>query len=94
MSPSASPARIDTALVWLRRDLRVDDHAALYHALTAAQRALCVFVFDRAILDALAGDHGAALDDFALLRRGNRLSVLPVSAAQWKHILQLENQRR
>jgi len=44
-------------------------------------------------LDELRG-HGAALDDFALLRRGNRLSVLPVSAAQWKHILQLENQRR
>ena len=29
-------------------------------------------------------------DDFALLRRGNRLSVLPVTAAQWKTILSLE----
>jgi predicted RNA-binding protein with PUA-like domain len=34
----------------------------------------------------------AALDDFALLRRGNRLSVLPVSAAQWNYILDLETQ--
>lgn len=31
-----------------------------------------------------------ALGDFALIRRGNRLSVLPVSSAQWKHILSLE----
>ena len=30
------------------------------------------------------------LGDFALLRRGNRLSVLPVTAAQYKHILTLE----
>ncbi|HAI60117.1 MAG TPA: EVE domain-containing protein, partial [Xanthomonadaceae bacterium] len=37
--------------------------------------------------------HADALDDFALLRRGNRLSVLPVSAAQWKHILALEKKR-
>ena len=44
---------IDAALVWLRRDLRVHDHAALYHALRAAKRVWCAFVFDRAILDAL-----------------------------------------
>jgi len=31
-----------------------------------------------------------ALGDFALIRRGNRLSVLPVTAAQWKTILALE----
>ena len=31
-----------------------------------------------------------ALGEFALLNRGNRLSVLPVSAAQYKHILSLE----
>jgi predicted RNA-binding protein with PUA-like domain len=30
------------------------------------------------------------LGDFPLLRRGNRLSVLPVTAAQWDHILSLE----
>ncbi len=31
-----------------------------------------------------------AFGDFALLRRGNRLSVLPVSAAQYKRILSME----
>ncbi len=44
---------IDRALVWLRRDLRADDHAALYHALRAARQVWCVFIFDRAILDPL-----------------------------------------
>jgi deoxyribodipyrimidine photo-lyase len=42
-----------SALVWLRRDLRVDDHAALHQALASARRVWCAFVFDRAILDAL-----------------------------------------
>jgi deoxyribodipyrimidine photo-lyase len=41
------------ALVWFRRDLRSDDQAALYHALTAARQVWCAFVFDRAILDPL-----------------------------------------
>ncbi|MCP5158480.1 MAG: EVE domain-containing protein [Gammaproteobacteria bacterium] len=31
------------------------------------------------------------LGDFTLLRQGNRLSVLPVTAAQWAFILALEN---
>jgi predicted RNA-binding protein with PUA-like domain len=30
------------------------------------------------------------LGDFALTRRGNRLSILPVSDAQWRAILELE----
>ena len=42
-----------SALVWFRRDLRCDDHAALYHALVAARRVWCAFVFDRDILDPL-----------------------------------------
>ncbi len=33
--------------------------------------------------------HADELDDFALLRRGNRLSVLPVTEAQWEFILEL-----
>ena len=44
---------IDRALVWFRRDLRLDDHTALYHALRAARRVWCAFVFDTAILDPL-----------------------------------------
>ncbi|MGD9773744.1 cryptochrome/photolyase family protein [Diaphorobacter sp.] len=41
------------ALVWLRRDLRWDDHAALYHALRRYPRVHCVFIFDTDILGAL-----------------------------------------
>ena len=42
------------ALVWFRRDLRLQDHAALAHALASCGRLYCAFVFDREILDALA----------------------------------------
>jgi deoxyribodipyrimidine photo-lyase len=48
---SAKP--YDAALVWLRRDLRAEDHAALYHALKAARAVHCAFVFDTEILDPL-----------------------------------------
>jgi len=34
--------------------------------------------------------HAQTLADLPLLRRGNRLSVMPVSAAQWAFILALE----
>ena len=44
---------LDHALVWFRRDLRADDHAALHAACRAARRVHGVFVFDRTILDAL-----------------------------------------
>jgi len=43
----------EKALVWFRRDLRDHDHAALAAALQTARQVHCVFVFDRAILDAL-----------------------------------------
>ncbi|SFN60225.1 deoxyribodipyrimidine photo-lyase type I [Formivibrio citricus] len=42
-----------TALVWLRRDLRLSDHAALSVALQEHGRVIPVFVFDRTILDPL-----------------------------------------
>lgn len=46
-------ADFDLGLVWFRRDLRVADHAALYHALTRCRRVLCAFVFDKEILGPL-----------------------------------------
>ncbi|MFY9261579.1 MAG: deoxyribodipyrimidine photo-lyase [Gallionella sp.] len=41
------------SLCWFRRDLRLHDHAALYHALKNSAAVYCVFVFDTDILDAL-----------------------------------------
>lgn len=40
-------------LMWFRRDLRVDDNAALWRALRTCREVICVFVFDKAILDSL-----------------------------------------
>jgi deoxyribodipyrimidine photo-lyase len=45
--------RYDRAMVWFRRDLRAEDHAALSHALAESRSVYCVFVFDTEILDAL-----------------------------------------
>jgi deoxyribodipyrimidine photo-lyase len=42
-------------LMWFRRDLRVDDNAALWHALRTCREVVCVFVFDKAILASLPG---------------------------------------
>lgn len=47
------PANYRSGLVWFRRDLRADDHAALHHALRLCRQVHCVFVFDTAILDPL-----------------------------------------
>ena len=41
-------------------------------------------------LDDIRGQAEKLGEDFALIRKGNRLSVLPVTAAQWKTILSLE----
>lgn len=56
MKPPLEPspkATYRAGMVWFRRDLRADDQAALYHALTQCEQVHCVFVFDREILDAL-----------------------------------------
>ena len=42
------------SLCWFRRDLRLDDQAALYHALRNSRAVHCVFVFDTDIVDKLA----------------------------------------
>lgn len=56
MKPPLEPspkAAYPAGLVWFRRDLRADDQAALYHALTQCEQVHCAFVFDRDILDVL-----------------------------------------
>ena len=45
------------SIVWLRRDLRLHDNAALYHALTSGRPVLVLFIFDRFILDRLEDQH-------------------------------------
>jgi deoxyribodipyrimidine photo-lyase len=43
----------NTTILWLRRDLRLDDNAALYYALRENKSVLPVFIFDTEILDKL-----------------------------------------
>jgi len=74
-----------SALHWFRRDLRDEDNAALYYALTSAARVHCAFVFDRPILEALSSRadrrvefiHASVLElREALRRRGGELVVV------------------
>ena len=55
MAPSSEPS-YPSGLVWFRRDLRANDQAALYRALTQCQEVHCAFVFDREILGRAARD--------------------------------------
>jgi deoxyribodipyrimidine photo-lyase len=45
------------SIIWLRRDLRLHDNAALYHALKSGRPVLPLFIFDREILDKLDDRH-------------------------------------
>lgn len=49
-------------ICWLRRDLRLDDNAALYHALKAKNPVLLIFIFDKNILDQLENKVDARVD--------------------------------
>jgi hypothetical protein len=43
----------DRSLIWFRRDLRLTDQAALFHALKSSKAVHCTFVFDTEILAGL-----------------------------------------
>jgi deoxyribodipyrimidine photo-lyase len=43
----------EISICWLRRDLRIDDNAALYYALKSPYPVLILFIFDKKILDKL-----------------------------------------
>ena len=42
--------RYPVSIVWLRRDLRLDDHVALFRAAEASERVVCAFVLDPRLL--------------------------------------------
>jgi deoxyribodipyrimidine photo-lyase len=86
------------SLIWFRRDLRVDDHAALHHALRSARRVVGVFVFDTAILDGLPADDRRVqflydsvcqldarlrqMGGYLIVRSGRAAQVIPQLAAE------------
>jgi deoxyribodipyrimidine photo-lyase len=72
---------VERAIVWLRRDLRLADNAALHAACTAAYEVVPLFVLDPALIRAAGAPRrwflrGAlAALDAALRDRGSRLTV-------------------
>jgi deoxyribodipyrimidine photo-lyase len=51
----------EVSICWLRRDLRIEDNAALLHALKGAHPVLMLFIFDRNILEKLPDRQDARL---------------------------------
>lgn len=49
-------------IFWFRRDLRLDDNAALYHALHSGKPVLPIFIFDEIILSKLENKHDKRVD--------------------------------
>ncbi|MEY2829412.1 MAG: hypothetical protein RIQ33_1270, partial [Bacteroidota bacterium] len=41
------------SIFWFRRDLRLHDNAALYHALKSGNSVIPIFIFDKNILNEL-----------------------------------------
>ncbi|HET6542367.1 MAG TPA: deoxyribodipyrimidine photo-lyase [Chryseolinea sp.] len=52
----------DTALCWFRRDLRLEDNAALHYALKENKKVLAFFIFDTMILKALEDKKDSRVD--------------------------------
>ncbi|WP_348945814.1 deoxyribodipyrimidine photo-lyase [Chitinibacter sp. FCG-7] len=88
-----------TAIVWLRRDLRISDNAALYTALKNADQVVLAFVFDTTILAGLPKqdrrvefiwealkDIKTALRQYntdIVIRHGDPLTEIPALAEQY-----------
>ena len=68
--------KFNKSLLWLRRDLRLYDNAALYHALKGSNSVHCAFVFDLNILDALKSKTDQRVDFIyeSLLQIKNQLN--------------------
>lgn len=52
----------EISICWLRRDLRLNDNAALYHALKSGYPVLLLFIFDKNILSKLDNKADARVD--------------------------------
>lgn len=85
------------SLFWFRRDLRLDDNAGLYHALKSGNPVLCLFIFDKQILDQLEDKDDARVTFIyqtieqlhtTLHKHGSTLLILhDAPETAWKKIL-------
>jgi deoxyribodipyrimidine photo-lyase len=58
-------------LFWFRRDLRIDDNTALFHALKSKNNVLPIFIFDTEIIDELDRDDSRITFIYSLLNNIN-----------------------
>ncbi len=91
--------KYESSICWFRRDLRLHDHAALYHALKQSKAVHCVFVFDTDILDQLVNKQDRRIEfiwhsvrelQLELQKLGSTLRVLHASAKEAIPILAKE----
>lgn len=75
----------EVSLVWLRRDLRLEDHAAFFHALKNEEQVLPLFIFDTRILDDLEDRDDARVNFIlsSLQTLKERLETLGSSLLIW-----------
>jgi deoxyribodipyrimidine photo-lyase len=68
-------------IMWFRRDLRLSDNAALYHALTSGLPVVPIFIFDKNILDKLQNksDQRVAFIHAALQEMQQQLAAMESS---------------
>jgi deoxyribodipyrimidine photo-lyase len=69
---------MEITIVWLRRDLRLDDNSALYHALRNNKNVQPLFIFDTEILNKLEDKHDRRVDFIhkSLVKLNNELKEL------------------
>ncbi len=85
--------QFEHGLMWFRRDLRIEDNAALHQALHQCRNLSCVFVFDTDILSALPSsdrrvafiDDCITVLDHKLRQAGTQLIVLNAQVASKPH---------
>ncbi|MEQ1600755.1 MAG: deoxyribodipyrimidine photo-lyase [Methylophilaceae bacterium] len=84
-------SQYSNVICWLRRDLRLHDHTALYHALKLSSAVHCAFVFDTDILNQLPNRadrrvefiwHSVQELQLILQQQGSDLHILHGSARQ------------
>jgi deoxyribodipyrimidine photo-lyase len=57
---------------WFRRDLRIEDNVALFHALQQEESVLPIFIFDKTIIEHLPKNDARVQFIYALLSRINQ----------------------
>lgn len=92
-----------TSIVWLRRDLRLEDNNALYHAINYGKPVQVVFIFDKKILTPLERDDARVtfihqqltkIDQQLKERNGGLLTFFDEPENAWNDIVKNKNVKK